>query len=99
MSEPRAIWTCSVCAAQGHWTDDWRWYGSLGRFEQTGEPEFVACSPACRKTDAAKLLIAAAEKKPKPRNPPSARKPRLSEAERLRRDIEAMQQRLQEIDP
>ena len=99
MIPPARIWTCDICGKKEPWGDQWRWYGSYRTYEETGEPEFVACSMACRNDDRTKALVEEAAHRPKKRAAPHTRKPRLSEAERLRRDIEAMQKRLAEIEP
>lgn len=48
------IWVCAECGKRGTWEDGWSWYGSLHQLDLTGEPEFVVCSPACRRSTAAR---------------------------------------------
>ncbi len=49
LAEPaRKVWRCAVCGTTGGWSDGWRWFGSFRQVEETGAPEFVVCSKACR---------------------------------------------------
>lgn len=54
-AEPIArVWVCAHCGKRDTWGPGWSWYGSLRQLDLTGEPEFVVCSPACRRSTAAR---------------------------------------------
>lgn len=52
-AEPAAIlWTCDQCGKRSRWEPGWTWYGSYRQLDQTGMPEAVLCSAACREKHA-----------------------------------------------